>query len=169
MYVCEEILHRLQLRFQLEQKKCSREWQVSVMLTHLLFDSPPPTVAVGAADGSWGLVVMLLLLLLVGGTHLDGCSAFHLFTAGCFLHHRTAVLLRSHSQEDQNEIKIQCKTKNCKQWNNNSKCFNHSEILRIWLNMTVTFLSAALDTHPLISYSTCYTEWLFLVSSYSVL
>lgn len=64
------------------------------LLTYPSLDSPCLAVAIGAADGGWGLVVMLLLLLLLlkGRTHLDGGSA------GGFLHHRAAVLLRTHTR-----------------------------------------------------------------------
>lgn len=76
----------------------------SLLLTYQFLDSLP------LADG-WGLVVMLLLLLLLMRIHLDCISALHLFTAGGFFDHRTAVLLRTHRQEVQHEIQFKCKLK----------------------------------------------------------
>lgn len=60
-----------------------------MLLTYLFLDSRPPLVgAVGAADDSWGVVVMLLLHLLLVRTHPDSRSSpVRLVTAGGFLHH----------------------------------------------------------------------------------
>lgn len=85
---------------------------VSLLLTYLFPDSPPLSVAVGAADGGcWVLLVMLLLLLLmVVRTNLSDSSALHFFTAGGFLHRRTAVLLRT-DRELYCEIQFEYKMK----------------------------------------------------------
>lgn len=96
-------------------------------------------MAVRAADGGWGLVVMLLLLLLLlllVRTRLDGRSALQLFTAGGFLHHRTAVLLRRYTR------------------------WRYIVILK---NSIVRILPVARETS-----TTCYKEQLFLLFSYFV-